>query len=227
MPAALENVRAHLEKLKTDGLVTRGIRTVATVAVLVAVVLAVVLVLRERASARTLAGLRRKLDEAHALLKEHEQMASVGQQVLGFAQELKAPLQGVIGNTELMLASAAPGTESAAELQGIQESAGRAAGIFRNLLAFTETTSLRRHWQDLNDIVSRAVAGCRLEMEASGLRVQVSRAERLPLVYVDGRQLEKVLVTLLARPSSRIVSRRGAAEVALATERVVGRQTGD
>jgi signal transduction histidine kinase len=142
-------------------------------------------------------------------------MANVGQLVSGFAQ----PLQGVIGNTELMLASAAPGTESTADLREILESATRAAGIVRNLLAFTETTNLRRHWQDLNDIVGRAVAGCRIGLEASGLRVQVTCAEHLPLVYVDGRQLEKVMTTLLARPSPRSVPRRGLAEVALVTRR--------
>lgn len=196
----------------------------ATVAVLVAVILAVILVVRERASARTLAGLRRKLNETHALLKEREQMAGVGQLVSGLAQELKAPLQGVIGNTELMLASAAPGTESAADLRGIQESATRAAGIVRNLLAFTETTNLSRHWQSLNDIVGRAVAGCRIELEASGLSVRVTCGERLPLVYVDGRQLDKVVTTLLVGPSPRRVSHRGAAEVAVVTRRAADDQ---
>ena len=44
----------------------------ATVAVLVAVILAVVLVVRERASARTIAGLRRQIAETHVLLQERE-----------------------------------------------------------------------------------------------------------------------------------------------------------
>ena len=146
-------------------------------------------------------------------------MANVGQLVSGFAQELKGPLQGVLGNTELMLASATPGTESAADLREIQVSATRAAGIVRNLLAFTETSNLSRHWQHLDDIVGRAVAGCRLELEGSGLQVQVTCAERLPLVYVDGRQLEKVVTTLLTRPSVRSMPVRGRAEVALVTRR--------
>jgi signal transduction histidine kinase len=191
---------------------------VATLAVL-AVILAVILVVREQASARTLAGLRRELSESHALLKEYDGMAHVGQFVSGFAQELKAPLQGVIGNTELMLASAAPGTESAADLREIQQSAARAAGIVRNLLAFTETTNLSRHWQHLNDIVGRSVAACRLELEASGLRVQITYGDHMPLVYVDGRQLEKVMTTLLARPSPRAMPARGGTDVVLVTSR--------
>ena len=176
------------------------------VAVLAAVILAVLVVVRDRAAARTLAGLRRELDEVRSALTEHEQRADVGQFVSGFAQELKGPLQGVIGHTE-----------SAADLREIRESATRAAGIVRNLLAFTETTSLRRHWQQINDIVARAVAGCRIELETLGLRVHVTCADRLPLVYVDGRQLERVLTTLLSRPSPRATGRRGLAEIALVT----------
>ena len=65
-------------------------------------------------------------------------MASVGHLLSGLAQDLKSPLQGVIGNTELMLASTDPG-----RLRGgaheIRDNAARAADIVRNLIAFTET----------------------------------------------------------------------------------------
>jgi len=190
-----------------------------TVAITIAVVLAALLVVRELMWRRAFAGMRKQIAADGIQIREQEQLAHVGQLVSGFAQELKGPLQGVIGNTELMLASAAPGTQSAADLREIQVSATRAAGIVRNLLAFTETISLSRHWHNLNDIVGRAVAGCRLELEASGLRVQVTCAERLPLLYVDGRQLEKVMTTLLARPSPRPVPHRRPSEIALVTRR--------
>jgi K+-sensing histidine kinase KdpD len=41
---------------------------------------------------------------------------------------------------------------------------------------------------------------CSAELAAAGVRVHFVRAERLPLVYVDGRQIEKVITTLLSRP---------------------------
>jgi len=192
---------------------------VAALAVLAAVVLAVVLVVRERASARTIAGLRQQLGEAQVLLEQGEHRASVSQFVSGFAQELKDPLQGVIGTAELMLASAAHGAEPSADLRGIQESATRAADIVRNMLAFSETANLSRHWQSINEIVGRAVAGSRHRLEASGIRAQVTYAERLPLLYVDGRQLEKVVTTLLSRPSPGPVPSRGPLHVAIETRR--------
>ena len=69
--------------------------------------------------------------------------------------------------------------------------------MVRNLLAFTETSALARRWQDLNEIVARAMDARRVELAAAGVRAQFVPADRLPLVYVDGRQLERVMTTLL------------------------------
>jgi len=153
-----------------------------TVAVLVAVALGIVLIARETSSRRALTALRAELDAARADVRGQQQLAHVGQLVSGLAQELKSPLQGVIGNAELMLASGTLGVESTSDLREIQENAARAAGLVRNLLAFTETADLTRRWQDINDIMDRAIAGIRTELDAAGVGVHFVRAERLPLM---------------------------------------------
>ena len=100
----------------------------ATVAFLVAGALVVVLVVREMSSRRELVELRAELDVTRADVMGQQQLAVVGQLVSGLAQELKSPLQGVIGNTELMLASGTLGAESTSDLREIQDNASRAAG---------------------------------------------------------------------------------------------------
>jgi two-component system, NtrC family, sensor kinase len=191
----------------------------AVVGIVMALALAIAFVVRERDWRRHTAALREELDRSRVDVHAHEQLANVGQLVSGLAQELKSPIQGVIGNTELMLASGSLGAQSTVDLQEIQDNATRAAGIVRNLLAFTETTALSRRWQDVNDLVVHAIDGVKTELEASGVRVQFARAERLPLMYVDGRQLEKVITTLLSRPSPCSSSERESAAVTLATRR--------
>jgi K+-sensing histidine kinase KdpD len=188
-----------------------------TVVLTLAAVLAALLVARELKWRRALAVMRERIAADDVQLRQQEQLAHVGQLVSGLAQELKSPLQGVLGNTELMLASGLS-TETD-ELREIQENVARAAGIVRNLLAFTETSALARRWLDINELASRAVDGVRGELDASGVRVNLTLAERLPLVYVDGRQLEKVLATLLSRPAPRSNPRRETAAVTLATRR--------
>ena len=187
-----------------------------------AIALAALLVTRELWWRHEAAALRQQLHAANAFGLERDQLASVGQLVSGLAQELKSPLQGVLGNTELLIAMASPGAGSAEDLREIQQNASRAAGIVRNLLAFTEPSGLSHRWQNINDIVRRAIESCRNELAASGVRVQIEAAERLPLVYVDGRQLEKVIATLVSRPTQRSMPRRNAAAVTVAT-----RQKGD
>lgn len=154
---------------------------------------------REVSIRRRLARASRELAKARAQLGEQGELANVGRLVSGLAHELKSPLQGVIGNTELMLAAqlSSPGLE---ELQNIHYEATRAVGIVRSLLAFTDTATLSRRWLDLNEIIVRAVDACRGALASAGVRAQVVGPERLPLIYVDGRQLERVIVTLLARP---------------------------
>jgi signal transduction histidine kinase len=166
-------------------------------AVVIVAALGAIGIAREVSARRALARVSRQLAAVRTRLGEHVEMANVGRLVSGLAHELKSPLQGVIGNTEVMLAARPPGSE---ELRNIRDEAARAAGIVRSLLAFTDTTTLLRRWHDLNEIIARAVDACRGDLESAGVRAQLVGTERLPLVYVDGRQLERVIGTLLARP---------------------------
>jgi K+-sensing histidine kinase KdpD len=190
----------------------------APLALAAAAVLALTLALRELIHRRRQAALRARIDELRRHARDSEHIAHVGHLVSGLAQDLKEPLQRIIGNTELMLAGDAP-TPAAEELRDISENATCAAGIVRNLLAFTGSATPVPRWQDINDVVERAVQSCRAELGAVGARVVVERRDRLPLVYVDGRQLEKVVSTLLSRPAVAARAREQVAAVTLATAR--------
>ncbi len=193
------------------------------VVIIVEAALATLLIAREVTWRRAFARLQQRIAADGVQLRDHEQLRHVGQLVSGLAQELKSPLQGMIGNTELMLATGGGAGGGAAdskdELREIHENAARAAGIVRNLLAFTEASTLKRRWQDINELANRACESMRGELYAAGVRVNLTLAERLPLMYVDGRQLEKVIVTLLSRPTPRSSPRREMAAVTLATRR--------
>jgi len=183
---------------------------------LLCVLLAILLVARDLMARRTERQMRAEITRLKDGLKDTDRLANVGRLVSGLAQELKSPLQGVLGNAEVL---AATGTEtSAQELQEIRENATRAVGIVRNLLVFTEANSLHRRWHNLNDLVSSALDSRRAELAAAGVRISLEGAPRLPLVYVDGRQLERVITTLLNR--WMIGDRAGAtATVAISTGR--------
>jgi len=114
-------------------------------------------------------------------------------------------LQEVLGNTELMIAHSRSGSVANSVqtegLEHIQQGAARAAAVVRDLVAFTDTVSLSARWHDVNDIVDRAIEASRRDLEAHRIQVERAPLERVPMAYLDGRQLEKVLGTLIARPA--------------------------
>src|SRR6185312_15686726 len=75
---------------------------------------------------------------------------------------------------------------------------------------------LNRRWDDLNEIVSRAVQQHRTGGKADV--VSFRGTTRLQLVYVDSRQIERVLLTLLSHTGHGRLN--GSGEVNVATRRV-------
>jgi K+-sensing histidine kinase KdpD len=122
----------------------------------------------------------------------------------------------VLGNAEV-LAATSQGDATAQELNEIRDNAARAVGIIRNLLVFTEANSLHRRWHNLNDLVTAAVDSRRSELSSAGVRISLDGTPRLPLVYVDGRQVERVITTLLDRWTKE--PRTAAAMVTVTTQR--------
>lgn len=168
------------------------------IATVLVIILAVLLVAREIAARRRERALLAEAAKLEAQLKENDRLVSVGQLVSSLAQDLKSPLQSMLGSAEV-LAAADPGDSGTAhEVKEIRDNVSRAAGIVRNLLAFTETAELDRRWHDLNEIVQSAM---QQRAGGPGSRPTFQGTGRLQLVYVDGRQLEKVLATLLSHTS--------------------------
>ncbi len=183
-------------------------------AVIIAVILGVVLAVREAAARRRERALRQELESLRSQLEQRERFVNVGQLVSGLAQDLKSPLQGALGSAELLAASDPSDARTAQELVDIRDNVTRAVGIVRNLLAFTETSDLDRRWHDLNEIVRRALQRHRHGRDG---HVSFHGTGRLQLVYVDGRQLERVVTSLLAHTAANV---RGPGGVAVITRRV-------
>lgn len=177
-------------------------------AIAVGIVLAAVLIVREIYVRRRERALMAEIASLQKQVTHTDRLANVGRLVSGLAQDLKSPLQGVLGNAELLAAAERADRESVEELRDIRDGVSRAVGIVRNLIAFTETHALNRRWNDLNEVVRRAVD------HRTASFVQLEEASRLPLVYIDGRQIEKVLSAILEH-SSRY-GRRGS-NVVIAT----------
>jgi two-component system cell cycle sensor histidine kinase/response regulator CckA len=83
---------------------------------------------------------QRKLEAQFA---QGQKMQAVGQLAGGVAHDFNNVLTAIIGFADLLLLKHKPGDPSFADLMSIKNSANRAAGLTRQLLAFSRRQTLR------------------------------------------------------------------------------------
>ena len=136
---------------------------------------------------------QRKLEAQFA---QGQKMQAVGQLAGGVAHDFNNVLTAIIGFADLLLLKHNPGDPSFSDLMSIKQSANRAAGLTRQLLAFSRRQTLRPQILEINSNVDDlTVLLKRLIGETIGLDVQPGR-DVWP-VRADLVQLEQVVVNLV------------------------------
>ncbi len=130
-----------------------------------------------------------------AQFEQAQKMQAVGELAGGIAHDFNNVLQGILGFTDLLLVSHRPTDPSFQDLMQIKQNATRAAGLVRQLLAFSRRQTLRPRLVSLNDAVtdvSHLVR--RLLGEAVPLDIKLGRD--LWPVMTDPGQFEQAVLNL-------------------------------
>jgi two-component system cell cycle sensor histidine kinase/response regulator CckA len=122
-------------------------------------------------------------------------MQAVGQLAGGVAHDFNNILTAILGHCDLMLMRHTPGEADYDDIQQIRHNSNRAAGLTRQLLAFSRQQTLRPQVLQLPDVVSETSNLLkRLLNEQVDLVVKHGRG--LGPVRADPGQLEQVIVNL-------------------------------
>ncbi|WP_118857078.1 response regulator [Sphingomonas mesophila] len=122
-------------------------------------------------------------------------MQAVGQLAGGVAHDFNNILTAIIGHCDLMMMRHAPGDSDYDDIQQIKSNSNRAAGLTRQLLAFSRQQTLRPQLLQLPDVVSE-VSHLLKRLLGETVELVVKHGRDLFPVRADPGQLEQVIVNL-------------------------------
>ncbi|WP_031440069.1 hybrid sensor histidine kinase/response regulator [Sphingomonas sp. FUKUSWIS1] len=148
-------------------------------------------------------------------------MQAVGQLAGGVAHDFNNILTAIIGHCDLMLMRHSPGDSDYDDIQQIRTNSNRAAGLTRQLLAFSRQQTLRPQILQLPDVVSE-VSNLLKRLMGETVRLDMMHGRNLGPVRADPGQLEQVVVNLAVNARDAILSAnpRGGGTLTITTRSV-------
>jgi two-component system, cell cycle sensor histidine kinase and response regulator CckA len=129
-------------------------------------------------------------------LAQSQKMQAIGQLAGGVAHDFNNVLTAIIGYSDLLLANHRPTDPSFQDIMQIKQNANRAAGLVRQLLAFSRRQTLRPLTLQLNDVLSELQMLLR-RLVGETIQLDVVHSRDLWLVKADLNQFEQVIVNLV------------------------------
>ena len=136
---------------------------------------------------------RKRLEEQ---LRQAQKLEAVGQFAGGVAHDFNNVLTVILGFTELALMSLAADDPASADLAEIKKAGSRAAGLTRQLLAFSRKQILRPETLDVRELVSGMGPMLRL-LAVESVELTVAIGDDDAFITMDPTQLEQILVNLV------------------------------
>ncbi|MEX1034404.1 MAG: PAS domain S-box protein [Sneathiella sp.] len=126
---------------------------------------------------------------------QSQKMQAVGQLAGGIAHDFNNLLTAMIGFCDLLLLRHQVGDPSYSDINQIKQNANRAAGLVRQLLAFSRQQTLRPEVTDLTDVLAE-LSNLLRRLIGEAIQLKISHARDLWLVKVDRGQFEQVVINL-------------------------------
>jgi two-component system cell cycle sensor histidine kinase/response regulator CckA len=135
-----------------------------------------------------------------AQLRQTHKMEAVGRLAGGVAHDFNNLLGVITGYSELLLRDLDPQHPGAKRVEQIQKAAGRAAGLTRQLLAFSRKEVSQPRILDLGEVVTDAEAMLR-RLIGEDIELVTTAGPGIGRIRADPGQIEQVLISLVMNAS--------------------------
>ncbi|MCG8491755.1 MAG: PAS domain S-box protein [Sneathiellales bacterium] len=126
---------------------------------------------------------------------QSQKMQAVGQLAGGIAHDFNNLLTAMIGFCDLLLLRHQVGDPSYSDISQIKQNANRAAGLVRQLLAFSRQQTLRPKVTDITEVLAE-LSNLLRRLIGEAIELEIKHARDLWLVKVDQSQFEQVVINL-------------------------------
>jgi signal transduction histidine kinase len=141
------------------------------------------------------AALRRTLSGSEEQLLQAQRMEAVGRLAGGVAHDFNNILSAIFGYVDLLLDQFASDDPRRADVEEIRRSAERAAGLTRQLLAFSRKQVLQPRVVNLNDVIA-GLRGLLIRLMGERVEFCLDADPDLWNVRADPGQIEQVVINL-------------------------------
>src|SRR5881296_529033 len=138
-----------------------------------------------------------ELKRTQAQLIQSTKLAAIGELAANIAHEINNPLTSVLGFASYLAEQVPPGQPWREELELIQEEAGRARDIVRDLLHFSRQREFVPQMTDLNVVLEQTLTMVRRQGAFDAITLVEEYAPGLPPVEVDVPRVKQVFLNLI------------------------------
>ncbi|GHA40812.1 hypothetical protein GCM10008927_01300 [Amylibacter ulvae] len=137
-----------------------------------------------------------ELKTLEAQFVQSQKMQAIGQLAGGVAHDFNNLLTAISGYCDLLKLRHDKGDASYSDLEQIGHNANRAAALVGQLLAFSRKQTLQPKRVQVNDILSD-LTHLLNRLVGATIKLHLEQDKFLPLAFVDGRQMEQVILNLV------------------------------
>jgi two-component system cell cycle sensor histidine kinase/response regulator CckA len=123
-------------------------------------------------------------------------MEAVGKLAGGIAHDFNNVLTAIIGFSDLLLQTHRPTDAAYKDILNIKQNANRAAGMVRQLLAFSRRQTLMPEVLELGDVISDTSTALLRKLIGETVQLEMRHGRDLWLIKADRTQLDQVLLNL-------------------------------